>query len=144
MRDETPGEPLARRRPGASRATPRPRVPRPLPDALLAKMQAAVDAARIAQASSPADAEPITEPIPRMQAATSAHVWSLPRTDEDKGPLWDAANGPARPREKPFPSGSPNGSAGGGADRQPGTAVNGDQPGWGGSAVGQAGRGGRG
>lgn len=74
MADESANPPLQRRVPGAARAGPAPSARRVLPDALMARMQAAVDAAREAQgaAREAPDAEPVTEPLPRLQVAVAA------------------------------------------------------------------------
>lgn len=58
--------PLRRRVPGAARAAPAQAAPPVLPDAVLRRMQAAVDAAR--HDADEADAGPITEPIPNLTA----------------------------------------------------------------------------
>jgi len=51
MRDDRPGQPLARRVPGATNAGPALPAQRPLPDEVVERMRAAVDAAHAAQAS---------------------------------------------------------------------------------------------
>lgn len=84
MGDEKASPPLLRRVPGAARAGPAPLARRVLPDALIARMQAAVDAAHEAQgheaqgheaqgaAIEASGADPVTEPLPRLQAAVAA------------------------------------------------------------------------
>ncbi len=84
--------PLTRRVPGAAREGPAPSprrsgVRRQLPDALIAKMQAAVDAAHAAdptpvRASDPD--EPITEPLPALQAVLAAQDWSGEHDQEQR------------------------------------------------------------
>lgn len=62
MADDSPTPPLTRRVPGAARSGPE-RSKRPvLPDALIERMQAAVDAARSAQTSSAANVTEVTRP----------------------------------------------------------------------------------
>lgn len=74
MGDESASPPLKRRVPGAARAGPAPAERRALPDALMARMRAAVDAAHEAQgaAREASDAEPVTEPLVRLQVAVAA------------------------------------------------------------------------
>ena len=87
MSDDRSGQPLVRRVPGAAREGPPPKASarRPLPDALIARMRAAVEAAHAAQAARTQAqyyAEPITEPLPRLQEMLAAKGWE-PRTSAD-------------------------------------------------------------
>ena len=68
MEDE--GLPLRRRVPGAARAGPGSSVAPVLPDAVLRRMQAAVDAARVDVVVH--DQDPTTDPIPRISASEPA------------------------------------------------------------------------
>lgn len=72
MAEDGPGPRLARRVPGAAREGPTPSARRVLPDALMARMQAAVDAAHAVPDTSPEDedqtADPATGPVPRAHA----------------------------------------------------------------------------
>jgi len=54
MRNDRPERPLARRVPGATNVGPAVPSIRPLPDSVVEKMRAAVDAAHAAQAAGPA------------------------------------------------------------------------------------------
>jgi hypothetical protein len=82
MADDPVTPPPVRRVPGSSRAGPVPFKRRVLSEAALGSMRAAVDAAHASkadQAAAPhhpsmADAEPDTEPIPRMRAALAAQT----------------------------------------------------------------------
>jgi hypothetical protein len=93
MGDDEPGPPLKRRVPGAARSGPAPSARRALPDTLIARMQAAVDAAHAAQGAAPAtEAEPATEPLPRMQAAVAAQDWPASLSSNGAGRRGDAWN----------------------------------------------------
>lgn len=92
MADGGPGSPLKRRVPGATGAGPAPAAPKVLPDALMARMRAAVDAAHATQrtARSVASAEPITEPMPTFQAALAAQDWPTVGSQNGVGQRGDA------------------------------------------------------
>lgn len=92
MADGGPGSPLKRRVPGATGAGPAPAASIVLPDALMARMRAAVDAAHAAQrtAHSVASAEPITEPMPTFQAAVAAQDWPTAESQNGAGQRGDA------------------------------------------------------
>lgn len=92
MADGGPGSPLKRRVPGATGAGPAPAAPKVLPDALMARMRAAVDAAHAAQrtARSVASAEPITDPMPTFQAAVAARDWPTAGSQNGAGQRGDA------------------------------------------------------
>lgn len=92
MVDGGSGSPLKRRVPGATGAGPAPAAPRVLPDALMARMRAAVDAAHEAErtARSVASAEPITEPMPTFQAAVAAQDWPTAGSQNGAGQRGDA------------------------------------------------------
>jgi hypothetical protein len=81
MGDDSRTPPLSRRVPGAARGGPPRSARRVLPDAVLDRMQAAIDAAH-AQAPGHLDAEPVTEPLPRILAA-SAQAAQLRRQQAD-------------------------------------------------------------
>jgi hypothetical protein len=101
MADDPVTPPPVRRVPGSSRAGPVPFKRRVLSEAALGRMRAAVDAAHASQADqatapghpSMADAEPDTEPIPRMRAALAAQTKA-----PAKSRRWTSM--PARPAEQ--------------------------------------------
>ncbi len=73
MADDEPTPPLARRVPGAARSGPGSSARTVLPDAVMRRMQAAVDAARATRAERPdppEDADPSTEPSPGTHASS--------------------------------------------------------------------------
>lgn len=67
MEDESPGLPLRQRVPGAARTAPAAAARPALPDSVLLRMQAAVNAARAEESQQ--DPDPSTEPIPRLTAS---------------------------------------------------------------------------
>lgn len=89
MADDSPGSPLERRVPGATGAGPAPSVRRTLPDALIARMQAAVDAAHGADGGARA-AEPVTDPVPTSRAAMVTHDWPAAGSSNGSGRRGDA------------------------------------------------------
>jgi hypothetical protein len=103
--------------PGAAREGPALARPRVLPAELIARMQEAVDAAHAAQTTrDETDPEPITEPLPRLQAAVAAQNWPpAPRDTPEavnspagRGDAWSyfdaaATAKPARSRRKGKP-----------------------------------------
>src|SRR5215472_12862456 len=102
MADDGPGSPLKRRVPGATGAGPVPLARTALPDALIARMQAAVDAAHEAQGAARAadDAEPVTEPLPALRAAVAAQDWptvGIPNGAGERGDAWNFRLGAGPP-----------------------------------------------
>ncbi len=101
MADDPVTPPPVRRVPGSSRTGPVPFQRRVLSEAALGRMRAAVDAAHTSKADqaaaanhpSMADAEPDTEPIPRMRAALAAQTKSPARSGR-----WTSKR--ARPAER--------------------------------------------
>lgn len=92
MADDSPSSPLKRRVPGATGVDSVPTARRVLPDALIARMRAAVDAAHAAQgtALTAAAAEPATEPMPTFQAAVAAQDWPTAGSQNGAGQRGDA------------------------------------------------------
>jgi hypothetical protein len=96
MGEQSASPPLERRVPGAARAGPAPSVRREsvrreLSDALISRMQAAVDAAHEAKESvhQATDAEPVTEPLSRLQPTVVAQDWPSARSAEPNGTTGD-------------------------------------------------------
>jgi hypothetical protein len=71
--DDSSTPPLTRRVPGAARAGPAPSTRRVISDAVLERMQAAVDASQAALQAG-VDQDPITEPLPQLQAVLAAEA----------------------------------------------------------------------
>ncbi|HWF79609.1 MAG TPA: hypothetical protein VN695_03430 [Streptosporangiaceae bacterium] len=92
MDEDGQGSPLERRVPGATGAGPIPSPRKALPDDLIARMQAAVDAAHEAQGSvrAAAAAEPATEPLPTLRAAVAAQDWPTAGSPNGSGQRGDA------------------------------------------------------
>lgn len=92
MGDDDPGSPLRRRVPGATGVGPPLAASRVLPDSLIARMRAAVDAAHAVQgtARAVAAAEPVTESMPSHQVAVAAQDWPMAGSQNGAGQRGDA------------------------------------------------------
>jgi hypothetical protein len=113
MAEDKPTPPLARRVPGATRSGPGSSARPVLPDAVMRRMQAAVDAARAARGDRtepPEDADPSTGPSPGMHASSAEAVESVRRVGEgatDAGAFAGTTAGPDDPAS-PDPGAPPD------------------------------------